>query len=345
MVLSSKVAFLTCLAFVSGMCWLIKQVARPVVELPMPLVVRGPQAPGPAVTLASAAGAGVPHARPHRRFERPSPVVPLTTEPPANTAVVAAEPPSMASPVNRSVAALPPPVVDAVSEVALAARDTAAGIEPPAAPAPLALAEPTLGDAPASELDTPLPASGDGVPVAVVSDEPPHPARLLAAIAPAQSPQTAETPRGEPQGQPARHYTVRRGDTLVRIMRRHWKTDDPALLRVLVAANPRIAARADRIFPGDVLTIPPLEVARRLAARQAAPTPQVAAAANPRRSVKQVPIRWYTVRRRDSLASIARRVLKDERRWREIALLNGLRNANRLRPGERIKLPARPSDT
>ena len=54
---------------------------------------------------------------------------------------------------------------------------------------------------------------------------------------------------------------------------------------------------------------------------------------------KTEPARWYTIRKRDSLASIARRQLRDHRRWREIAELNELPNANRILPGTRIKLP------
>jgi nucleoid-associated protein YgaU len=52
------------------------------------------------------------------------------------------------------------------------------------------------------------------------------------------------------------------------------------------------------------------------------------------------PPRWYTIQSNDSLRSIAKRQLRDEERWREIAALNpALRDANRLRPGTRIKLP------
>jgi LysM repeat protein len=49
---------------------------------------------------------------------------------------------------------------------------------------------------------------------------------------------------------------------------------------------------------------------------------------------------WYTIRSSDSLASIARDLLKDGRRWRELADVNGLRDPNKIVPGKRIKLPA-----
>jgi nucleoid-associated protein YgaU len=50
--------------------------------------------------------------------------------------------------------------------------------------------------------------------------------------------------------------------------------------------------------------------------------------------------RWYTIRASDSLASIARNLLKDGRRWRELAEANGLRDPNKIIAGKRIKLPA-----
>lgn len=49
---------------------------------------------------------------------------------------------------------------------------------------------------------------------------------------------------------------------------------------------------------------------------------------------------WYTIRGSDSLASIARDVLKDGRRWRELADVNGLRDPNKILRGKRIKLPS-----
>ena len=50
-------------------------------------------------------------------------------------------------------------------------------------------------------------------------------------------------------------------------------------------------------------------------------------------------VRYYKIRKRDSLASIARRFLNDERRWPEIAKLNEMRDADKVMPGMLIKLP------
>lgn len=47
----------------------------------------------------------------------------------------------------------------------------------------------------------------------------------------------------------------------------------------------------------------------------------------------------YTVGRGDTLWSIAASKLGDGARWREIAKLNHLANADRLTPGQKLKLP------
>jgi nucleoid-associated protein YgaU len=47
----------------------------------------------------------------------------------------------------------------------------------------------------------------------------------------------------------------------------------------------------------------------------------------------------YTVKKGDTLVSIAARQLGDYTRWPEIATLNGLRDPNRLTVGQRLRLP------
>lgn len=71
------------------------------------------------------------------------------------------------------------------------------------------------------------------------------------------------------------------------------------------------------------------------AARGGKPSPAVAKDATPESSKP----RWYTVQKSDSLQSIAKRCLNDERRWREIAELNGLRKPNQVNSGTRLKIP------
>jgi nucleoid-associated protein YgaU len=47
----------------------------------------------------------------------------------------------------------------------------------------------------------------------------------------------------------------------------------------------------------------------------------------------------YTIRRGDTLRAIAKRLYKDERRWRDIAVANPGLNPRKLREGRSINLP------
>jgi hypothetical protein len=58
-----------------------------------------------------------------------------------------------------------------------------------------------------------------------------------------------------------RRLTVRRGDTLAGIAAREY--GDPALWRQIADENPRAAANPRRLRPGDVLVLPPVELAGR----------------------------------------------------------------------------------
>ena len=134
-----------------------------------------------------------------------------------------------------------------------------------------------------------------------------------------------------------RTVRVRKGDTLMKILRRELGRDDAAALAAVLKANPQLRGRAHRILVGETLRLP-------VAGSQAARGP---VARSPRAAAGDgvLAFRWYVVRKHDSLAAIARRTLGDPDRWREIARLNGLRNANRIYPGMKLRLPVRRSDT
>nr|WP_246259729.1 LysM peptidoglycan-binding domain-containing protein [Streptomyces typhae] len=51
------------------------------------------------------------------------------------------------------------------------------------------------------------------------------------------------------------------------------------------------------------------------------------------------PTSTYTVRKGDTLTSIAKAQLGDAGRWREIADLNVLKNPDAITPGQKLKLP------
>jgi len=323
MALSVKVALATCLGFIFGMSWLVSLVARPVVEMPTPLIVRG-----------SAAGRGVlvadvdspsPSAGVIGRFAWSSPLEVGTKRNwrEGGARVVAEAMPPDADFEERWLPPLYVPEAPVIAQV----------------PEPGAEAATSPGAGSSVMTIT-------SIPEAIVADVPAHGARVLAAlVADAQS---GEEMTPEPQAgadhdwtvQTVKKYKVKPGDTLVKIMRREWNSDDAKLLEVLLAANPEVAKRRDRIFPGEVLNIPDLKLSERAAAaawgaKRAEPGERAGRSV----SAGKAGVRWYTIRKRDSLASIARRLLNDERRWREIARLNEMRNAHRILPGTRIKLP------
>ena len=88
-----------------------------------------------------------------------------------------------------------------------------------------------------------------------------------------------------------------------------------------------------------------LAVARRPAPttkRITRPTPLVAKPA-PVTKPKDTPpaLRTYTVRKKDTLWSIAKRLLGDGQRWKEIVAANPGLDPQKLMPGQTIKLPER----
>jgi nucleoid-associated protein YgaU len=52
----------------------------------------------------------------------------------------------------------------------------------------------------------------------------------------------------------------------------------------------------------------------------------------------------YTIVSRDTLRGVAIKLLRDARRWRDIAAVNPGLDARRLRPGQVIKLPEAPNE-
>jgi len=303
MALSIKVALLTSLGFIFGMSWLVSQVARPIVELPTPLVVRGPAGGGEG---RAALAADVEPRREGRRsgaavagrFERSSVLeAAARRDEPEDVALVVAEP---LPPVGElTEPELPPLYVPEAPVVALVEER---------------LEEPPISIGAGSSVMTMT-----SVPEAIVADVPSAGARLLAALRPGPVADVVADP--EPRAPAPRQYTVKPGDSLAEIMRREWDRNDEESLKMLLAANPELAKRRDLIYAGEVLNIPDLNLA-------------------PDGPSREVPeFRWYTIRKRDSLVGIARRHLNDPGRWREIAELNRLRNAHKILPGMRIKLP------
>ena len=128
MAVGDKVALLACLGFIFGMSWLVTLVARPMVELPTPLVARGPDARPDRGTVVAAATssrlfAGGGTAQSAQRFSRPSPVeVEVEAGEPSSDALVVVD--SSSDDRDLDEQGLPPlhvpeaPVVASVGEVA-----------------------------------------------------------------------------------------------------------------------------------------------------------------------------------------------------------------------------------
>ena len=332
MLLSVKVAMLTSLFFIGGMCWMVTQVARPIVDSSM-------------TSVAGFEAAGMPDRDPAIAKDQDAQLeAHLARSSIADRDVVRSD-------------AIENGTLDVGGSVFASAADAADQ-------AVLPLEVPQLAKQSERE-ESPRIASdfrpavdemtrfAPEIPVAVVSGAEHQVAPTRETHARASEEESLDSthavlasrlearaagrgPAAELEGS---QYVVHRGDSLARIARHEWKHVSPELIAALVAANPALSERPDRIVPGQILMIPKLD-AERVAARERTGHPESAGATE-----TAAPSRWYTVRKNDSLARIARRELRDEKRWREIARLNQLSDANRIRPGMRLQLPRGNSDT
>lgn len=313
MALNVKVALLTCLGFIGGITWLVNQVARPVAVAPVPMLV---------------------------------PAVPAASETPAVLAVALDQPQRLAAAFDhasatdaaRGDAVETSPIAVALIESGGVLIDEAPPELVPDTPAGPSLPPIAAASPPVAPVEAPTTA------VLVSAEEQALPAAVLASDAqiPDEAPAPAES-ASRPQLPAGKAYRVRRGDTIVRILRREWHRDDPEAIAAFLAVNPRVGKRKGyTIRVGEELHLPSLATALAYRDVQLAEAgTQVAAG---RRLPGQRRRRVYTVRQHDTLVKIAREKLNDARRWTEIAKLNGLKNADNIRPGTEILLPE-PSGT
>ena len=317
MALNVKAAMFICTGFIIGLCWFVSESDLPIADAAsssgelLPVGSGGSRTaaaePAPAVTKPTAVASKFAHDNPFATQESANRAGKTETH---RTVASVAVPPA-----ERRRVALPP-----VADPAAAAEVFAAATQQP------------------TEQSRPL----GGMRLAMIM--PPH-EEPVAAPEPTQV-EVASAP--EP-----RKYTVRRGDNLTRISRREFDSDDARLVALLMAVNPKLRDRPDRVLVGEQLDLPDQETVRRVlggekmelvlaSAKGNPPAPKLIEAtelADVGRSQGTPGWRWYTIRESDSLTSIARRFLKDERRWRELAEMNGLADPNRLLVGHRIKLP------
>ena len=130
---------------------------------------------------------------------------------------------------------------------------------------------------------------------------------------------------------------------MTKIARREWNSSDQRLIGLLREMNPKLRDRKNSvIFVGEELLVPDEVTARRVLAGEPRTGPRNEsdvgiASAGPAATDED---HWYTVRRNDTLMSIARRLLDDGKRWREIVELNGRLDPERILPGTRLRIPS-----
>jgi len=167
------------------------------------------------------------------------------------------------------------------------------------------------------------------------------PPRPLAATQPTDTAtRVKESPKPE---RTALRYTVQSGDTLSSIAREHY--GDARYWTKIRDANKDIDP--DWIKEGQVLVLPPKEEATGAGAAPAEKK-QPPAAEDAQAKAKPVETRpavgtTYVVQKGDTLIHIARTVLGDAARWREIYDLNKdkIKNPDHLLEGTPLKLPAK----
>jgi nucleoid-associated protein YgaU len=139
-------------------------------------------------------------------------------------------------------------------------------------------------------------------------------------------------------------YVVRKNDNLTKIAKHMLRTDSREAVEAIYAANRDRLVSRDRLRVGQELKIPMSPKRAELSPAPGFAGAMVHAEQSVALTARAEPkYRWYQVRRGDTWSSIARRELGDERRWPELYELNrkAFPNPHRLRPGVRVKLPAK----
>jgi nucleoid-associated protein YgaU len=164
-----------------------------------------------------------------------------------------------------------------------------------------------------------------------------------AVVAPAPA-----APWPAPRVAAAAEHVVQPGDSLARIAKTRLGAE--SRWQEIAALNPGVDPQALKV--GQKLALPqgaaPAKLAEKPAARAQAPTKVTAKAPTknvvaqaPSRGEKSAAARSTVVKKGDTLLSIARRELGDERRWQEIRSLNPGLDPAKLAIGMRVKLPAK----
>lgn len=217
--LNVKLALLTCLLCTGGTCWLVNEVARPVLNLPTPPVAeRRESTPLTAPTASPATAAGA------LAHESPVAVAAKRDATSGGDAVLVRD--VSVSPVAERDT-LPPVHVPSEAELASARGH--------ARPETDASRDESLNP---SRSASGLLSARTGVDSAAVSH------------APETSPQA---PTGPEAPTP---YVVQRGDFLAKICRKNFGSDDGSVVRAVLDANPQLKSRPDLLLAGKTIMLP-----------------------------------------------------------------------------------------
>lgn len=252
--LNVKLASLICLMFIGGICWLVNQVSRPVVEVPGALLAQSSPLGG------SPRGVGLGDAA-LRRFARPSAGVMSAPHVDAPRPTMAASDAGPAQP--ETVREELPPLHVAPRAPALTVSETpigAAASEPHAEPLEI------RGDGHSATLAS---APGDGSPASVTpaggaaisplgsgarekAGSNASPAMSAGSTPPVAPPES----NGAPAERRDTTYVVKAGDNLTRIARSAYSSNDPKWIRALIEANPAVKKRKGHVLAGESLRVP-----------------------------------------------------------------------------------------
>lgn len=271
--------------------------------------------------------------------------------------------PTTTAPVLRSE---PPIVIRHESEPDSPSSHAGAASTQPATP-PISTGD--TRPAADSTISTPPrdPAAGANIPVVRPDPTPPPPSSAAPASATPSTPirsgetpirtESSPPPRSEPTRLPVgKRYVIQEGDMLASIARDEYGAEK--YWTAIVEANPGLDPARLRV--GQAINLPPRDaVLKRVATPGVSParsettsprdsaTPSATTAAPSGSATPTVAARRYTVAKGDTLMSIARRILKDDGRWREIYELNRdkLSSPDSIKVGMELKLPVERAGT
>lgn len=275
MTFSVKLALLTSLFSIGGTCWLVNQVARPIVNLPSPptgsatlaksspapreasAVTRASRLANPTPTLASAGDSR--DAKLELLSVRDTPV---TVKPPARDVL----PPLAIAPPEEPAAdhtRLPDVASTSTGAPTAASNPPAADNAKPAVP----VVASSSGATPEAEL-SPMNKQVPGSTLLVARSKPDEASHTSKANDEVLTPGgKTKLKKGDDAAKPAAKdsidakvasggYKVQPGDTLARICKKQLGNDSPETLRAVLAANPELKNKANTIRAGQSLKLP-----------------------------------------------------------------------------------------